>query len=62
VIPSIYAADSVEGALMESVLHNVPFPSAGYQHDFKLDRKDHRTSHGGGPDNARLAGYGFEAV
>jgi len=24
---------------MESVLHNVPFPSAGYQHDFKLDRK-----------------------
>ena len=38
VIPSIYAADSLEGALMESVLHNVPFPSTGYQHDFKIDR------------------------
>jgi hypothetical protein len=38
VVPSIYAADSLEGALMESVLHNVPFPSTGYQHDFRLDR------------------------
>lgn len=38
VVPSIYAADRLEGALMESVLHNAPFPSTGYQHDFKLDR------------------------
>jgi RES domain len=39
VIPAIYAAQSLEGALMESVLHNVPFPSRGYQHDFKRDRE-----------------------
>lgn len=39
VIPAIYAAQSLEGALMESVLHNVPFPSSGYQHDFKQDRE-----------------------
>lgn len=39
VIAAIYAAESLEGALMESVLHDVPFPSSGYQHDFKRDRE-----------------------
>ena len=35
-MPVLYAADSVAGALMETVLHDVPYPSEGYQHD--LDR------------------------
>ena len=38
VVPSIYAASSLEGVLMESVLRDVPFPSTGHQHDFSLDR------------------------
>lgn len=38
VIASIYAANTIEVALMESVLHDVPFPSTGYQHNFKRDR------------------------
>ena len=38
IVSSIYAAATLEGALMESVLHDAPFPSAGYQHNFKRDR------------------------
>lgn len=38
VVPSLYAARSEEGALMESVLRDVPFPSTGYQHRFARDR------------------------
>ncbi|MFT0171491.1 RES family NAD+ phosphorylase [Paraburkholderia mimosarum] len=38
VIPTIYAADSPRGAIMEVVLHDVPVPSSGYQHDLERDR------------------------
>ncbi|WP_086961335.1 RES family NAD+ phosphorylase [Caballeronia sp. INSB1] len=37
VIPTIYAAASERGAIMEVVLHDVPTPSAGYQHDLERD-------------------------
>ena len=36
VIPTLYAAGTLESALMETVLHDVPFPSQGHIHD--LDR------------------------
>ncbi|MGF6440705.1 RES family NAD+ phosphorylase [Paraburkholderia youngii] len=38
VIPTIYAADSHRGAIAEIVLHDVPMPSTGYQHDLERDR------------------------
>lgn len=38
VIPTIYAADTQRGAIMEVVLHDVPIPSNGYQHDLERDR------------------------
>jgi len=36
-IPTIYAAKSERGAIAEIVLHDVPNPSAGYQHDLERD-------------------------
>jgi hypothetical protein len=35
VILTLYAADSCRGATMEVVLHDVPIPSSGYQHDLE---------------------------
>jgi len=39
VIPTIYAADTIRGAIMEVVLHDVPRASAGYIHPLARDRK-----------------------
>ncbi|WP_321935385.1 RES family NAD+ phosphorylase [Paraburkholderia sp. J8-2] len=39
VIPTIYAAQSHRGAIAETVLHDVPFPSSGYLHDLERDRR-----------------------
>jgi len=36
VVPTLYAASSLAGALMETVLHDVPYPSDG--HIFDLER------------------------
>ncbi|MCX4177699.1 MULTISPECIES: RES family NAD+ phosphorylase [Paraburkholderia] len=35
IIPTVYAADSPREAIMEVVLHDVPIPSTGYQHDLE---------------------------
>jgi len=37
VVPTLYAAKLLEGALMETVLHDVPFPSQGHIHDLERD-------------------------
>lgn len=37
VIPTLYAAGTLESALMETVLHDVPFPSQGHIHDLERD-------------------------
>jgi hypothetical protein len=37
IVPTLYAAQSLAGALMETVLHAVPYPSAGYHHDLARD-------------------------
>jgi RES domain len=37
VIPMLYVAATLEAALMETVLHDVPYPSAGYIHDLARD-------------------------
>ena len=37
VVPTLYAAHTLEGALMETVLHDVPFPSEGHIHDLQRD-------------------------
>jgi hypothetical protein len=37
VVPTIYAASTMRGAIMETVLHDVPVPSAGYVHDIERD-------------------------
>jgi hypothetical protein len=37
VVPTLYAAQTLEGALMETVLHDVPFPSEGHIHDLQRD-------------------------
>ena len=39
VIPTIYAADTIRGAIMEVVLHDVPRASAGYIRPLARDRK-----------------------
>ncbi len=36
-VPTLYAAATIEGALMESVLREVPTPSEGYLHDLQRD-------------------------
>jgi hypothetical protein len=36
-VPTLYAASSLAGALMETVLHDVPYPSQGYHHDLERD-------------------------
>jgi hypothetical protein len=36
-VPTLYAAATLEGALMETVLHDVPTPSHGYLHDLQRD-------------------------
>lgn len=36
-VPTLYAAATVEGALMETVLREVPTPSEGYLHDLQRD-------------------------
>lgn len=44
-IPTIYAASDKRGAISEVVLHDVPTPSVGYQHDLEADyRNDLRLS------------------
>lgn len=35
VVPVLYAAQTLDGALMETVLHDVPFPSTGHIHDLQ---------------------------
>jgi RES domain len=37
VVPVLYAAATLEAALMETVLHDVPYPSSGYIHDLVRD-------------------------
>lgn len=37
VIPTLYAARTLEGALMETVFHDVPFPSHAHIHDLERD-------------------------
>ncbi|MEN8502070.1 MULTISPECIES: RES family NAD+ phosphorylase [Paraburkholderia] len=37
VVPTIYAASTMRGAIMETVLHNVPVPASGYVHDIERD-------------------------
>ena len=37
VVPTLYAAQTLDGALMETVLHDVPFPSEGHIHDLQRD-------------------------
>jgi hypothetical protein len=37
VVPTLYAASSLAGALMETVLHDVPYPSHGHHHDLQRD-------------------------
>ena len=37
VIPTLYAASTLEAALMETVLHDVPFPSQAHIHDLERD-------------------------
>ena len=37
VVPTLYASQTLEGALMETVLHDVPFPSEGHIHDLQRD-------------------------
>lgn len=36
-VPVLYAAATLEAALMETVLHDVPYPSAGHIHDLPRD-------------------------
>lgn len=36
-VPTLYAAASEEAALMETVLHDVPYPSEGHIHDLDRD-------------------------
>ncbi len=43
IIPTLYAAGSLDGALMETVLHDVPYPSDGHIHD--IDRSLRGTLH-----------------
>lgn len=38
VIPTIYAAKTVRGAIAEILLHDVPTPSTNYQHDWERDK------------------------
>lgn len=35
--PTLYAAATLHGALMETVLHDVPYPSQGHIHDLERD-------------------------
>jgi hypothetical protein len=37
VIPTIYAASTLRGAIMETILHDVPVPASGYIHDIERD-------------------------
>ena len=37
VVPVLVAAQTLDGALMETVLHDVPFPSEGHIHDLQRD-------------------------
>lgn len=37
VVPTLYAAQTLEGALMETALHDVPYPSEGHIHDLQRD-------------------------
>lgn len=37
VIPTMYAASTMRGAIMETVLHDVPVPASGYIHDIERD-------------------------
>ena len=37
VVSTLYAAQTLEGALMETALHDVPYPSAGHIHDLQRD-------------------------
>lgn len=36
-VPTLYAAATLEAALMETVLHDVPYPSEGHLHDVDRD-------------------------
>lgn len=36
-VPTLYAAETLDAALMETVLHDVPYPSEGYLHDLERD-------------------------
>ena len=38
VIPTLYAVDTLAGAVAEVLLHDIPEPSAGYIHDWGRDR------------------------
>lgn len=38
VIPVIYAAATVDGAIAEIVLHDIPTPSTGHNHDWERDK------------------------
>ncbi|MDM0015849.1 RES family NAD+ phosphorylase [Variovorax sp. J22P168] len=40
-IPTLYAASTVNAAIAEVVLHNVPTPSTGYLHDLERDYGNH---------------------
>lgn len=37
VVPTLYAAQTLEAALMETALHDVPYPSEGHIHDLQRD-------------------------
>jgi hypothetical protein len=37
VVPTLYAAQTLDGALMETALHDVPYPSEGHIHDLQRD-------------------------
>lgn len=37
IIPTLYAANTMRGAIMETALHDVPFPASGYIHDIQRD-------------------------
>lgn len=39
VIPTLYAARTVRGAIAEILLHDAPTPSTGYLHDWERDRQ-----------------------
>lgn len=37
VVPTLYAAQTLEGALMETALHDLPYPSESHIHDLQRD-------------------------